>query len=92
MKSIIQSKKECYFCHKTSVHKHHIYFGGNRKVSDKNGFTVYLCPEHHNLSNYSVHRDIEIDRTLKRLCQTEYEKTGTREEFIKLINRNYLEE
>ena len=92
MKSIIQTEKECYFCHKTSVHKHHIYFGGNRKVSEKNGFTVYLCPEHHNMSNDSVHRDIGMDTALKRLCQREYEQTHTREQFLRIIGKNYLEE
>ena len=92
MKSIIQSKKECYFCHTTQgLHSHHIYGGKNRKTSDKNGFTVYLCFNHHT-GNEGVHKSEEQLLTFKRLCQKEYEVTNTREDFIRLINKSYLEE
>lgn len=90
MKSIIQTEKQCYFCHTTKdLHLHHIYIGKNRKTSDKNGFTVYLCFNHHT-GDEGVHKSEEQLLTFKRLCQTEYEKTGTREEFLKIIGRSYL--
>ena len=92
MKSVLQDKKECYVCHKqTNLHLHHIYFGKNRKVSDKNGFTCYLCYDHHE-GTYGVHgmNGHELDMKLKRDCQLKFEKTKSREEFITLIGRNYL--
>lgn len=93
MNSIIQTKKECYFCGLTGgLHNHHVYGGRNRTISDINGFTVYLCPEHHNMSKDSVHMSEKRALILKRNCQKEYEKTHTREQFIALIGRNYLED
>ena len=92
MKSIIQEKKECLVCHTTyNLHLHHIFFGtANRKISDREGFTCYLCGHHHNLSNSGVHSNRELDLELKKVCQKKYEETHTREEFIKLIGKSYI--
>lgn len=92
--SIIQTEKECYFCHTTlNLHCHHVFEGtANRKVSENNGFKVWLCAEHHNMSNNSVHHNKDMDLILKKLFQKEYEKEHSREEFIKLIGRNYIDE
>lgn len=92
MKSIISNEKICYFCGTTqNIHLHHIYHAANKIISDKNGFTIYLCGVHHNLSKNSVHYNKEMDLELKRLCQSKYEETHTREEFMTLIGRNYLD-
>lgn len=93
MKSILQDEKECWVCHTTQgLHLHHIYPGSNRKISDKNGFTCYLCGYHHNLSNNGVHFNRELDLELKRACQAKYESMGhTREDFMKIIGRNFLD-
>lgn len=91
-KSIVQPEEKCcMMCGTTrNLELHHIFFGtANRKISDKHGFTVWLCNEHHR-GRISPHRDRDIDRTLKRLCQVVYEREHTREEFIELIGRNYL--
>lgn len=91
MKSIIQKERECFFCKTTNnLHLHHIFFGPNRNISDKNGLTVYLCAYHHNISNESVHMNRELDLNLKKYAQLRYEKKHTREEFIKLIGKSYL--
>lgn len=91
MKSIIQDKKECYFCHTTqNLHDHHIYFGKNRKISEQNGFKVWVCAKHHNMSIDSVHENHIKDIYLKQLCQSVYEQTHTRHEFMVLIGKNYL--
>lgn len=93
MKSILQNEKECYFCENPlKVHDHHIYEGeGRREISEKHGFKVFLCPAHHNMSDKGVHFEHVYDLLLKRLCQCQYEKMGhSREEFIRLIGRNYL--
>lgn len=94
MKSILQDEKECYICHTTQgLHEHHIFFGNaNRRQSEKYGFKVYLCGKHHNLSNESVHFDKELDSFFKRLCQLKFEETQSRDEFMQIIGRNYLDD
>ena len=90
MKSIINNEKQCFICGRLYPHKHHIYGGANRPISEKNGFWVYLCSFHHNMSDQGVHFNKALDLELKRLCQSEYERTHTREEFMKLIGKNFL--
>lgn len=91
-KSIIQNEKECYICKTVyGLHCHHIFFGtGNRQVSEKNGLKVWLCGRHHNLSKEGVHFNRELDIKLKQIAQKKFEETHTREEFLKLVGRNYL--
>lgn len=90
MQSILQSEKYCWVCGTTyNLHKHHIYGGGNRKTSDQNGFWVWLCAKHHNMSNAGVHFNKELDNTLKMVCQQEFERTHTRKEFMDRIGKNY---
>ena len=94
MKSILQSKKECYITGSSyNLHKHHIYAGNNRKISEREGFWVYLIGYYHNQSNDGVHgkNGHELDLKLKMACQRKYEETHSREEFIQLIGRNYLD-
>lgn len=93
MKSIIQKGKRCWVCGtESNLHEHHIFFGsGLRKISEKNGFKVWLCAFHHNMSDKGVHFDKKLDKFLKRICQLTYEKEHSHEEFMRLIGRNYLE-
>ena len=92
MKSILQTDKKCYQTGRTdNLHKHHIYFGANRKVSEANGFWVWLTGEWHNQdSRIDVHHNKQFDLHLKRECQRIFEQDHTREEFMKLIGRSYL--
>lgn len=73
---------------------HHIYGGtGRRKISEREGFIVPLTNDEHNMSNHGVHFNHKLDRWLKRLCQSKWESMGhSREEFIKLIGRSYLDD
>ena len=94
-KSILQGDtKECYITGSTyNLHKHHIYFGNPlRRISEENGFWVYLMGELHNPSNEGVHgkNGHALDLKLKQDCQRKYEETHSREEFIKLIGMNFL--
>ena len=85
-------QRKCWFCHSTmNLHRHHIYFGNaNRKISEQNGFVVYLCYEHHE-GNQGVHHNIENNIKLRKECERWYLKQGhTKEDFIKLIGHNYL--
>jgi hypothetical protein len=71
----------------------HIFFGtGLRQISEKHGFWVYLAGWLHNQSNDGVHgkNGRELDLMLKQHAQRKYEETHSREEFMKLIGRNYL--
>ena len=96
MKSILQSEKECFITGQTqNLHKHHIFFGNpGRKISEREGFWVYLCGRLHNQSNEGVHgkNGHELDLYLKRVCQKKYEEKHTRDEFIRLIGKNFLED
>ena len=94
--SILQGNgKRCYLSDQEGVplEKHHVYYGALRKVSDKYGFWVWLTPQWHR-GTYGVHgRDgHKVDYLLKKDCQRKFEETHSREDFMKLIGRNYLDE
>lgn len=93
MDSVIQKRKECYVCGTTyGLHSHHCFEGSyRRKMSEANGFKVWLCAKHHNMSNEGVHFNKDLDLMIKRDCQREYERTHSREDFILLVGRNYLD-
>lgn len=92
--SILQTEKVCYITGTTdNLHKHHIYFGNpNRKISEANGFWVYLTGRLHNQSNDGVHGKDgrQLDLFLKKECQRKFEETHSRAEFMALIGKNYL--
>lgn len=70
---------------------HHVFGGnGRRSISEKYGFIVPLTNDEHNMSNYGVHFNKELDLKLKRKCQAKFEETHSREEFIRLVGKNYL--
>jgi len=90
---------ECYLCrlfygrsNQRGLHTHHIFEGtGRRKVSDKYGLTVKLCPMHHNASEQGVHFNRENDLIIKQMGQRYYEENiGSREDFIRDFIKSYL--
>jgi hypothetical protein len=86
-------KKECYITKATEgLHKHHIFGGANRKLSEQYGLYVYLVPRLHNMSDDGVHFNREFDLRLKREGQMKFESLyGSREDFLKIFGKNYLE-
>ena len=92
MKSIISNDRECIVCGTTlGLHKHHIYGGARRNLSETYGCWVYLCGVHHNLGNEGVHFNKEMDLKLKKVCEEVWEQTyGDRDAFIKVFGRSYL--
>lgn len=99
--SILQCKDgTCYLCMKLNqdnrrhlaIHEHHVYGGQNRSVSEAEGFKVYLCIHHHIDGPEAVHNNQENMRLIQKDCQKKYEETHTRQQFMKLIKRNYLED
>lgn len=100
--SILQSdrdRRRCWLCMQlrgdysehTRLHKHHI-FGGHalRRISEAEGFFVWLCPEHHEFSGESAHTDQAIAAAMKAQAQTAYEKGHTREQFRQLMGKSYI--
>ena len=81
----------CYFCGRTdTIERHHIFQGAYRKKSEKYGFVVDLCHDHHNEPPHGVHHNRANNLILKKMAQEQFEQTGTREEFRKLFGKSYL--
>lgn len=87
----------CFLCmqrgdysDKKVLHKHHVFMGSLRKISEREGFFVWLCPDCHTNGENAVHRDYSACRRLQQTAQRAYERTRTREEFIRLFGRSYL--
>lgn len=91
MKSIMQDVKVCWFCGTDrGLHRHHIFGGANRRLSEKYGLWVYLCGYHHNLGGAdSVHYNAEINSFLRQTGQIAFEHTYPELDFMKIFGRNY---
>lgn len=91
MKSILQTEKMCWYTGDTrDLHKHHIFGGaGNRKLSEKYGLWVWLRADKHT-GPQGVHENRALDLELKRAGQEAFERTHSREEFMRIFGRNWL--
>lgn len=92
--SIIQKNKECFKCKKVyDLEFHHCIFGPNRKKSDEEGLTVWLCSEHHRGTN-GVHgkKGHEFDLYLKQIAQRRWMEfyNKTEDQFRKRYGKSYL--
>lgn len=89
MRSIIQDSEDrwCYLCHRTGpLEVHHVLHGSRRKMADRYGLTVYLCPEcHRNLHDHGMW-DIELEQVGQILFESRY----GHEKFMKIFGKNYL--
>ena len=95
-KSILPTYGGCWLCRYLEdddrpkvTEEHHIFFGPNRQKSEEYGFKTALCIEHHRTGKEAVHRNSEVCRILQRACQEEFEKTHSREEFVRIIGKSY---
>lgn len=93
MRSIIQAEKECYFCGtEYNLEKHHCMHGtSGRRLADKYGLTVYLCPTCHRGSE-GVHgkNGAQLDKTLKQKAQVAFESVYGREKWMQTFGKSYL--
>ena len=108
-KSVLQQdESQCFFLdHPTeddkkhpentyqALHKHHVFGGANRKLSEKYGLWVKICCIRcHNGGPESVHlapnKPGGKDLYLNQLAQKTFEETHSHEEFMKLFGKNYL--
>lgn len=111
-KSIMHTKanKTCYLCaklhddytEKPRLEAHHVIFNAhNRKLSDKYGLIIYLCPAHHTGTNLSASDNYELCKeavhinpvTREMTCKAAQMAFITQypdEDFVKIFGRNYL--
>lgn len=89
--SILQTEKECWFCGaRAGLECHHIFAGvANRPISEKYGLKVWLCHRHHT-GDGGAQYDPEKGLQLKQEAQRAFEKTNSRELWMRLIGKNYL--
>lgn len=74
---------KCYYCGNVgTMDLHEVYGGSNRLRSIRMGFVVPLCRK--------CHSNEKVINYLRILIQKEFEKTHTREEFIKIIGKSYI--
>ena len=94
--SILQNEKKCYITGRyDNLDCHHVYGGANRKISDENGFWVWITHDLHNGNDpMAVHSNPlqGYDLMLKQQAQRKYEEEMGRsgDDFIKLIGRSFL--
>lgn len=89
--SIIQIRKECWFCgSRSGLEVHHIFAGvANRRISEKYGLKVWLCHQHHTGTDGAQY-DKEKNLQLKQEAQRKFEAIYDHEMWMRLIRKNYL--
>lgn len=91
MESILDTTKGvCFLCGRhCQTHKHHVFGGPNRWRSERDGLTLYLCPECHR----TVHSDFRYAKGLRMIAETEWLTTRGAKiaDFIAEYGKNYLE-
>lgn len=94
VESILQTGKKCYITGRTdNLDCHHIYGASRRKMSDQNGFWVWITHDLHNGNDpMAVHNNPMqgYDLMLKQEAQRKFEEDHTRAEFLKLVGKSYL--
>lgn len=51
---------------------------------------IWLCPEHHNMSDQGIHFNKDLDREVKRQAQLFFELQHGHKKFMEIFGRNYL--
>lgn len=103
MKSIMQNKEDgqCYLCRildrdysiKPIRQEHHVMGGtANRKLSEKYGLKVYLCPGHHLYGRKAVHSNAEVAEMLHKEAQKAFMRNYPELDFRATFGKNYLTE
>lgn len=93
MKKSIMPKDDLWSTeHFEGSHKHHVFGGANRKLSEKDGLYFYLRPEMHNMSDKGIHFNkdfMDYAHKVGQLAWQEYYNKTT-EDFIARYGKNYL--
>lgn len=97
MRSIIQIPDgRCYLCEllgdysEKCTEEHHAIGGtANRKISERTGLKVYLCPEHHRIGKNAVHNNHVIAAFIQDKAQSAYESYYQTDDFVLKFGKNY---
>lgn len=81
----------CVMCGSPYTQNHHIFGGtANRRVSDRMGYIIPLCAEHHT-GRAGIHYNRGYDLFWKQTAQMHFEAHhGTRREFIEAYGKSWL--
>ena len=85
----------CFITHRYGVERHHIIgkTKGNKELCEKYGYIVPLIPRLHPNGAWADAEGRALDIPLKQMAQRHFElHYGTREDFIKLFGKSYLED
>lgn len=87
-------KDRCYLCGLTGpTEEHHIFGGPNRRLSEEYGLKINLCPRCHRTGPAAVHKNQETMKKLHEWGQQAFEnQIGSRDGFMKIFGRNYIDE
>lgn len=97
MKSIIQADREhCFICGRNAhaeyfgLDEHHVFFGANRKLSEKYGLKVYICHDRCHLNG--VHKNAKLNRAVQAMVQKIAMRYygWTVEQFREIFGKNYI--
>ena len=82
---------ECEIQMTYGIEKHHAFGAANRKISEKYKMVEDFCPSCHR-GNNGIHFNKEMMLRYKQKHQRIFEETiGTRDDFIRIFGRNYLD-
>ena len=99
MKSILQEDNGvCFLCslagddHEQYTQEHHVIYGtSGRKLSEKYGLKLYLCPRHHEFGKEAVHKNKETRILLEKIAQLVFITQYGPELWMQIFGKNYLE-
>lgn len=94
LKSVFTEDMEhCYFTGTPYCHRHHIFYGSRKQLSENYDFIIPIASYLHENFPGSVHDNPNhgLDLELKQMAQTYFEEhIGTREEFRSIFGKSWL--
>ena len=99
MKSILQEDNGvCFLCslagddHEQYTHEHHVIYGtSGRKLSEKYGLKIYLCPRHHEFGKEAAHKNKGTRILLEKIAQLVFINQYGPDLWMQIFGKNYLE-
>lgn len=85
--------EHCYFTGTPYCHRHHIFYGSRRYLSESYGYVIPIASYLHEFGINSVHDNPNhgLDLELKQMAQKHFERNhGTREDFINVFGRSWM--
>ncbi len=88
-----EDMEHCYFTGTPNCHRHHIFYGSRRQLSERYGFVIPVAAHLHEFAPGSIHDNPNkgLDLKLKQMAQAYFEEHyGTREEFRCILGKSWL--